>query len=57
MFYLKLTSLKDFPLEEWPISLPGQFKQSVDSLLDTDSPLSVYNITLMPIFYINQTSL
>ena len=26
MFYLKLTSLEDFPLEDWPISPTGQVK-------------------------------
>ena len=30
MFYIKLTSLNDFPLEEGPISPTGQFKQSLD---------------------------
>ena len=44
MFYIKLTSLNDFPLEEGPI---GQFKQSLDSLYVTDSPLSVTNIVKM----------
>ena len=43
MFYIKLTSLNDFPLEEWPISPNGQFQQSLDSLYVTDSPLSVTN--------------
>ena len=32
MFYMKLTGLNDFPLEEGPISPNGQFKQSLDSL-------------------------
>ena len=45
MFYIKLISLNDFPLEEGPTSPTGQFKQSLDSLYDTDSPLSVTNIT------------
>ena len=44
MFYIKLTSLNDFPLEEWPISPNGQFKQSLYSFYVTDSPLSVTNI-------------
>ena len=26
MFYVKLTSLNDFPIEEVPVSLTGQFK-------------------------------
>ena len=38
MFSIKLTSLKDFPVEEGPI---GQFKQSLDSFYVTNSPLSV----------------
>ena len=50
MFYIKLTSLNDFPLKEGPISLTGQFKQSLDSFYVTDSPLSVTNIAQMPIF-------
>ena len=41
LFYIKLTSLNDFPLEERPITLTGQFKQSLDCLYDTDSPLGV----------------
>ena len=44
MFYIKLTSLTDFRLEEGPISSTLQFKQSLDSFYDTDSPLSVTNI-------------
>ena len=35
----KLTSLNVFPLEEGPVSQAGEFKQSVDSLYVTDSPL------------------
>ena len=34
MFYIKLTSLNDFPLEEVQV---GQFKQSFDSFYVTDS--------------------
>ena len=30
MFYIKLTSLNDFPLEEGPINPTGQFKQSLN---------------------------
>ena len=45
MFYIKLTSLSDFYLEEGPISTTGQFKQSLHSFYSTDSPLSVTNIT------------
>ena len=53
MFYIKLTSLNDIPLEEVPASLTGQFKQSLDSFFDTDSHLSVTNITQMTMFYLN----
>ena len=41
MFYIKLTSLNDFTLEEVPIIPTCQFKQSLDSFCVTDSPLSV----------------
>ena len=51
MFYIKLTSLNDFPLDEWPISPTGQFKQSLDSFYVTYSPLSVTNIAQMVMFY------
>ena len=54
MFYIKLTSHNDFPLEEGQISPNGQFKQNLDSFYVTDSPLSVTNIA---IFYIKLTSL
>ena len=47
MFYIKLSSLKDFPIEEGPISPNGQFKQNLDSFYVTDSPLSVTNIAEM----------
>ena len=57
MFYIKLTSLNDFALEEGPISPSGQFKQSLDSFYVTDSPLSVTNIAEMAMFYIKLTSL
>ena len=57
MFYIKLTSLNDFPLEEGPVSLTGQIKQSLDSFYVTDSPLSVTNIAEMVMFYIKLTSL
>ena len=57
IFYLKLTSLEDFPLEDGPISPTGQFKQSLDSFYVTDSPLSVTNIAEMAMFYIKLTSL
>ena len=52
MFYIKLTSLKDFPLEEVPVSPTGQFKQSLDSFYVTDSHLSVTNIAEMVMFYL-----
>ena len=45
MFYIKLTSFNDFPLEEGPnssmeepVSRTGQFKQSLDSFYITESP-------------------
>ena len=44
MFYIKLTSLNDFTLEEGPISPTVQFKQSLVSFYVIDSPLSVTNI-------------
>ena len=47
MFYIKLTSLDDFPQEDRPISLTGQLKQSLDSFYVTDSLLSVTNIAEM----------
>ena len=53
MFYIKMTSLNDFPLEDEPISPTGQFKQSLDSFFDTDSPSSVTNIAQMAMIYIN----
>ena len=57
MFYIKLTSLNDFSLEDEPISPTGQFKQSLDSFNVTDSPLSVTNIAQMAMFPINLTTL
>ena len=50
MFYIKLTSLSDFSLEEGPISPTGLSKQSLDSFYVTDSPLSVTNIAEMQYF-------
>ena len=52
MFYIKLTSLNDFPVDEGPISPTGQFKQSVDGFYVTDSPLSVTNMAQMATFYL-----
>ena len=53
LFYIKLTSLNDFPLEEVPVSPNCQFKQSLDSFYVTDSHLSVTNIAQMAMFYLN----
>ena len=53
VFYIKLTSLNDFPIEEVPVSPTGQFKQSLDSFYVTDSPLSVTNIAQIAMFCIN----
>ena len=53
MFYIKLTSLKDLPLEEVPVSPTGKFKQSLDSFYVTDSNLSVTTIAQMAMFYLN----
>ena len=39
-----------FPLQEWPVSQTGEFKQSLDSFYGTDSPLSVTNIVEMAMF-------
>ena len=50
MFFIKLTCLSDFPLEERPISPTGQFKQCLDSFYVTDSPLSVTNVAEMQYF-------
>ena len=49
----KLTSVNDFPLEEVPVSPTCQIKQSLDSFYVTDSHLSVTNIALMAMFYLN----
>ena len=50
MFYIKLTSLNEFSLEDGPISPTGQFKQSLDSFYVSDSPLSVTIIAEMQCF-------
>ena len=50
MFYIKLTSLSDFRLQDEPISPTGQFKQSLDSFYVTDSTT---NIAQMAMFYLN----
>ena len=57
MFYIKMTILNDFPLDDEQVSRTGQFKQSLDSFYVTDSPLSVTNIAEMAMFYIKLTSL
>ena len=54
MFYIKLTSLNEFPLEEVPVR---PTEQSLDSFYVTDSPLSVTNIAQMAILYIKMTIL
>ena len=50
MFYLRMTILNDFPLDDEPVSRTGQFKQSLDGFYVTDSPLSVTNIAKMQCF-------
>ena len=57
MFYIKMTILNDFPLDDEPVSRIDQFKQSLDSLYFTDSPLSVTNIAEMAMFYTKMTIL
>ena len=52
MFYIKLTSLKDFYLEEVPVSPTRLFKQSLDSFYVTDSYLNVTNIAQKAMFYL-----
>ena len=51
MFYIKLTSLNDFPQEVVPVSPTCQFKERSDSFYVTDSHLSVTNLALMAMFY------
>ena len=50
MFYIKMTILNEFPLEDEPVSRTGQFKQSLNSFNVTDSLLSVTNIAEMQSF-------
>ena len=50
IFYIKLTSLNDFPVKEEPVTRTCQFKQSLDSFYVTDRTLSVTNIAEMAIF-------
>ena len=49
MFYIKLTSLNDFPLEEVPTG------QSLDNFYVTHSPLRITIIAEMEMFYIELT--
>ena len=51
MFYIKMTILNDFPLEDEPVRPTGQFKQSLDSFYVTDCPLNVINIAEMTSLY------
>ena len=53
MFYSNWPAFRNFPLDEGPVSQTGEFKQSLDSFYDTDSPLSVTNIAEMALFYLN----
>ena len=50
MFYIKLTSLSDFSLQEGPINPTGQFRQSLDCFYVTDIQLSVTNVAGMQCF-------
>ena len=50
MFYIKLTSLDDFPLEDGPTG------QSLDSFYVTHSPLKITIVAEMEMFYIKLTS-
>ena len=51
MFYLNWPVLMIFSLEEGPVSQTSEFKQNLDSLYVTDSPLSVTNIAEKALFY------
>ena len=53
LFYSNWPAFTNFPLDEGPVSQTGEFKQSLDSLYVTDSPLSVTNIGEMAMFYLN----
>ena len=50
MFYLVLMI---FPLQDGPVFQTGEFKQCLDSLYVTDSPLSVTNKAEMAMFHSN----
>ena len=53
VFYIKMTILNDFPLDDEPVSRTGQFKQSLDSFYVTDSHLNDTNIAQMALFNLN----
>ena len=57
IFYIEMTILNKFPIEDEPVSRTGQFKKSLDRFYVTDSPLSVTNIAEMAMFYIKMTIL
>ena len=57
MFYIEMTILNEFPIEEELVCRTGQFKQSLDSFYVTDSPLNVTNIAKTAMFYIEMTIL
>ena len=57
MFYIKMTILNDFLLDDEPVSRTGQFKQSLDSFYVTESLLGVTNIAEMAMFYIKMNIL
>ena len=50
MFYIEMTILNEFPLEDEPVSRTGQIKQSLDCFYVTDIPLSVTNVAGMQCF-------
>ena len=44
IFYIKLTRVNDFAIDDEPISPTGQLNQSLDSFYVSYSPSSVTNI-------------
>ena len=56
MFYIKMTILNDFPLDDEPVSRTGQFKQSLDSFYVTESLLGVTNSRNGNVLYKNEHS-
>ena len=52
-----MISLNDYSFGYWPVSPIGQFKQSLEIFVVTDSPLSVTNIAELAMFRIKVTSL